>query len=68
MRNKAWLVVKGYNQEDGIDFNETYALVARLQAIRMLLEYFYIKWFKLYQMDIKSIFLNDFIVEEVFVE
>ena len=68
VRNKARLVAKGYNQEEGIDFDETYAPVARLEAIRLLLAYACILDFKLYQMDVKSAFLNGYIQEEVFVD
>ena len=68
IRNKARLVAQGYMQEKGIDYDETYALVARLEAIRMLLAFACYKNFKLYQMDVKSAFLNDFINEEVYVE
>jgi len=68
IRNKARLVAKGYNQEEGIDYEETYAPVARLEAIRMLLAYASIMDFKLYQMDVKSAFLNGFIQEEVYVD
>ena len=66
--NKARLVAKGYNQEEGIDFDETFAPVARLEVIRMSLAYACIKNFKLYQIDVKSAFLNGFITEEVYVE
>ena len=59
---------KGYNQEEGIDYEETYAPVARLEAIRMLLDFASIMDFKLYQMDVKSAFLNGFIQEEVYVD
>ena len=68
IRNKARLVAKGYNQEEGIDYEETYAPVARLEAIRMLMAYASIMDFKLYQMDVKSAFLNGLIQEEVYVE
>ena len=68
IRNKARLVAKGYNQEEGIDFDETYAPVARLEAIRLLLAYACILDFELYQMDVKSAFLNGYIQEEVYVE
>ena len=68
IRNKARLVAKGYNQEEGIDYEETFAPVARLEAIRMLLAYASIMNFKLYQMDVKSAFLNGLIQEEVYVE
>jgi len=67
-KNKARLVAQDYSQEDGIDFDETYAPVARLEAIRLLLAYACNKGFKLYQMDIKSAFLNGYIKEEVYVK
>jgi len=66
-RNKARLVAKGYNQEKGIDFDETYAPVARLEAVRLFLAFSSIKGFRLLQMDVKSAFLNGYINEEVFV-
>nr|GEW95918.1 retrovirus-related Pol polyprotein from transposon TNT 1-94 [Tanacetum cinerariifolium] len=65
-RNKARLVAQGYNQQEGINYDETYALVARLKSIRILLDYAYALDFKL-QMDVKSAFLNGFINEEVYV-
>ena len=68
IRNKARLVAQGYSQEEGIDFDETFAPVARLEAIRMLLAFACFKNFKLYQMDVKSTFLNGYINEEVYVE
>ena len=62
IRNKARLVAKGYNQEKGKDYEETYAPVARLEAIRMLLAFASIMDFKIYQMDVKSDFLlNGFV-------
>jgi hypothetical protein len=67
-RNKARLVAKGYSQVKGLDFDETYAPVARLEAIRILLSYGTYHGFKLYQMDVKSSFLNGPIKEEVYVE
>ncbi|GJY14436.1 retrovirus-related pol polyprotein from transposon TNT 1-94 [Tanacetum coccineum] len=66
-RNKARLVAQGYNQQEGIDYDETYAPVARLELIRILLAIACANNFKLYQMDVKSAFLNDFINEEVYV-
>ncbi|GJV55864.1 retrovirus-related pol polyprotein from transposon TNT 1-94 [Tanacetum coccineum] len=66
-QNKARLVAQGYNQQDDIDYDETYALVARLESIRILLAYAYALDFKLFQMDVKSAFLNGFINEEVYV-
>ncbi|KAH9783348.1 Integrase catalytic domain-containing protein [Citrus sinensis] len=68
VRNKARLVAQGYNQEEGIDFDETFAPVARLKSIRMLLAYACHKDFILYQMDVKSAFLNGYIMEEVYVK
>jgi hypothetical protein len=67
-RNKARLVAKGYSQVEGLDFDETYAPVARLESIRILLAYVTYHGFKLYQMDVKSAFLNGPIKEEVYVE
>jgi len=67
VRNKARLVAKGYNQEEGIDYDETYAPVARLEVVRLLLAYACLNGFKLFQMDVKSDFLNGFINEEVYV-
>jgi hypothetical protein len=63
--NKARLVVKGYSQVE--DFDETYAPVARLESIRILLVYATYHGFKLYQMDVKSAFLNGPIKEDVYV-
>ncbi|GKA41043.1 retrovirus-related pol polyprotein from transposon TNT 1-94 [Tanacetum coccineum] len=66
-RNKARLVAQGYNQQEGIGYDETYALVARLESIRILLAYACALDFNLFQMDVKSAFLNGFINEEVYV-
>jgi len=68
IRNKARLVAQGFNQEEGIDYEETFAPVTRLEAIRMLLAFACYKDFKLFQMDVKSAFLNGLISEEVYVE
>jgi hypothetical protein len=57
-RNKARLVAKGYSQVEGLDFGETYAPVARLESICILLAYATYHGFKLYQMDVKNAFLN----------
>jgi hypothetical protein len=57
-RNKARLVAKGYSQVEGLEFDETYAPVARLESIHILLVYATYHGFKLYQMDMKSAFLN----------
>jgi len=61
-------VCKGYSQIQGIDFEETFAPIALLEAIRMLLTFSYSKGFKFYQMDIKSKFRNGDLKEEVFME
>ncbi|GJX37221.1 retrovirus-related pol polyprotein from transposon TNT 1-94 [Tanacetum coccineum] len=66
-QNKARLVVQGYNQQEGIDYDETYTPVARLESIRIILAYACALNFKLFQMDVKSAFLNGFINEEVYV-
>ncbi|GJZ74792.1 retrovirus-related pol polyprotein from transposon TNT 1-94 [Tanacetum coccineum] len=58
-RNKARLVAQGYNQQEGIDYNETYAPATRLESIRILIAYACALDFKLLQMDVKSSFLND---------
>jgi hypothetical protein len=67
-RNKARLVAKGYAQVAGLDFEETFAPVARLESIRILLAYAAHHSFWLFQMDVKSAFLNGPIKEEVYVE
>ena len=67
VRNKAILVAQGYTQVD-LYFGETYAPVARLEAIRILLAYACAHNIKLYQMDVKSAFLNGYINELVYVE
>ncbi|GJS20072.1 retrovirus-related pol polyprotein from transposon TNT 1-94 [Tanacetum coccineum] len=63
--NKARLVAQGYNQQEGIDYDETYASVARLEFIRILLAYACALYFKLFQMHVKSSFLNGFLNEEM---
>jgi vacuolar-type H+-ATPase catalytic subunit A/Vma1 len=68
VRNKARLVAQGYNQQEGIDYTETFAPVARLEAIRLLLSYAVNHGIILYQMDVKSAFLNGVIEEEMFVK
>ncbi|WJX51852.1 hypothetical protein P8452_38016 [Trifolium repens] len=67
-RNKARLVAQGYSQQEGIDFTEIYAPVARLEAIRLLLSYAVNNDITLYQMGVKSAFLNGVISEEVYVK
>ncbi|GKD27357.1 retrovirus-related pol polyprotein from transposon TNT 1-94 [Tanacetum coccineum] len=61
------LVGQGYNQQEGINYDETYALVARIESIKILLSYACALDFKLFQMDVKSAFLKDFINAEVYV-
>jgi hypothetical protein len=61
------LVAQCYTQVEGLDFRETYAPVARMEAIRILLAYAYAHNIKLYQMDIKSAFLNGNINEEAYI-
>ena len=60
VRNKARLVAQGFCQKEGIDFEETFAPVARLEAIRNFLAFAAFKGFKVFQMDVKSAFLNGF--------
>jgi hypothetical protein len=67
LRNKAHLVAQGFSQVEGLDFRETFAPVAHLEATRILLAFAASKVFKLYQMDVKSAFLNGVIQEEVYV-
>ncbi|GKA74957.1 putative ribonuclease H-like domain-containing protein [Tanacetum coccineum] len=67
IRNKARLVAQGYTQEEGIDYDEVFALVARIEAIRLFLAYASFKDFVVYQMDVKSAFLYGKIKEEVYV-
>jgi hypothetical protein len=67
-RNKARLVAKGYAQVAGLDFEETFVPVARFEPIRILLAYAAHHSFKLFQMDVKSAFLNGPIKDEVYVE
>eukprot|EP00253_Pinus_taeda_P003508 PITA_03508 len=68
IRNKARLVCKGYAQQEGIDFEETFAPVARLVAIRMFLALSSFHNFKVFQMDVKSTFLNGDLEEEVYIK
>jgi hypothetical protein len=61
VRNKAHLVAQGYSQVESLNFGGTFAPVARLEAIRILLAFTMFKGFKLYQTNVKSAFLNDVI-------
>jgi hypothetical protein len=67
VRNKSRLVAQGFSQKEGIDYEETFALVACLEAIRILLAFSVAKGFKLHQMDVKSAFMNGVLEEEVYV-
>lgn len=68
IKNKARLVSQGYSQKEGIDYDENFAPVVRLESIRILLAYASHKGFKKFQLDVKSAFLNGFIKEDVFVK
>ncbi|GJS19949.1 copia protein [Tanacetum coccineum] len=67
LKNKARLVAKGYRQEEGIDFKESFAPVARIKAIRIFIANVASKKITIYQMDVKTTFLNDELKEEVYV-
>jgi hypothetical protein len=67
VRNKERLVAQGFCQKESTDYEETFALVAHLESIRILLAFAASKGFKLFQMDVKSAFLNGYIEEEVYV-
>nr|GEX78511.1 retrovirus-related Pol polyprotein from transposon TNT 1-94 [Tanacetum cinerariifolium] len=67
IRNKARLVAFGYSQQEGIDYDETFALVARIEAIRLFLAYAAHKDFTVFQMDVKTAFLNGILKEKVYV-
>nr|GEV61384.1 hypothetical protein [Tanacetum cinerariifolium] len=66
-RLQAWLVAKGYRQEEGIDFEESFAPVARIEAIRIFIANFASKNMTSYQMDVKTAFLNGELKEEVYI-
>nr|GEW26631.1 retrovirus-related Pol polyprotein from transposon TNT 1-94 [Tanacetum cinerariifolium] len=67
-KNKARLVTQGFSQEEGIDYDETFVPVARMEAIRIFLDFATYMNFKVYQMDVKSAFLNGKLKEEVYVK
>nr|GFB52501.1 hypothetical protein [Tanacetum cinerariifolium] len=66
IRNKERLVAVGYSQQEGIDYDETFVPVARIEAIRLFLAYAAHKDFAVFQMDVKTAFLNEILKEEVF--
>jgi hypothetical protein len=66
VRNKAHLIAQGFNQVEGLDFRETFAHIACLEAIKILLAFAAFKAFKLYQIDVKNTFLNGVTQEEVY--
>jgi hypothetical protein len=67
VRNKTRFIAQVYCQKEGNDYEETFAPVVRLEAIRILLAFATSKGFKLFQLDVKSVFLNGYIEEEVYV-
>nr|GFA04635.1 copia protein [Tanacetum cinerariifolium] len=67
IRNKARLVAVGYSQQEGIDYDETFAPVAQIEAIHLFLAYVAHKNFTVFQMDVKTAFLNGILKEEVYV-
>nr|GFC96959.1 copia protein [Tanacetum cinerariifolium] len=67
IRNKAMLVAQGHTHEEGIDYDEVFAPIARIEAIRLFLAYASFMGFIVYQMDVKSAFLYGTIDEEVYV-
>ena len=68
IRNKARLVAQGYHQQEWIDYDETFAPVARIEAIHIFLAYAAHKKFTVFQMDVKSAFLNGELKEEVYLQ
>nr|GFC01243.1 retrovirus-related Pol polyprotein from transposon TNT 1-94 [Tanacetum cinerariifolium] len=67
IRNKSRLIVRGYRQEEGIDFEESCAPVSRMEAIRVFLAYAALKSFTMFQMDVKTAFLHGSLKEDVYV-
>ena len=64
--NKAHLMAQGYSQMEGIDYNETFSPIARMESIKILLALACHLKFKLYQMDVKTALLNGFLKEDVY--
>ncbi|GJZ32418.1 retrovirus-related pol polyprotein from transposon TNT 1-94, partial [Tanacetum coccineum] len=67
LKNKARLIARGYGQEEGIDFEESFAPVARLEAVQIFLEFAAHMNMAVYQIDVKTAFLNGILCEEVYV-
>jgi hypothetical protein len=67
-RNKAILVCKGYTQVEGIEFEDKFSLVSKMEAIKLILPYAFYKNIKVYQIDVKSTFLNAELEEDVYIE
>nr|GEV09954.1 copia protein [Tanacetum cinerariifolium] len=67
IRNKSRLIAKGYSQQEGIDFEESFSQVVRLETVRMFVAYVTYKNFTTYQMDVKTAFMNRPLKEEVFI-
>jgi hypothetical protein len=67
-KNKARLVCKRFSQVEGIYFEEMFAPIAKMEAIRLILDYACSKNIKVYQMDVKSVFLNEDLEEEIYIE
>ena len=68
IQNKSRLITQGYTQVEGVDFDESFAPMARLESIRILISIAHTMNFKLYQMDVKCAFPNGYLNEEVFVD
>ncbi|GAB2295854.1 hypothetical protein Dimus_038384 [Dionaea muscipula] len=68
VKHKAWLVVKGFNQQAGIDFNEVFAPVVRMETVRLLIAMAARMSWKIFQMDFKSTFLNGVLKEDVYIQ
>jgi hypothetical protein len=67
VRNKSRLAAQGFTHKEGVNYEETFAPVSRLEVIRILLAFSVAKGFKLYQMDVKNAFLNSVLEEKVYV-
>ena len=68
VKHKAWLVAKGYAQREGVDFDEVFALVARIETVRLLIALAAQNGWMVHHMDAKSAFLNGELLEEVYVQ